>query len=132
MKVVALIKGLNTHLPIGAPLAANMSHHPHFVDLVMLKVTLGQSNGSFQGYGVVGHADENQTSMLLTSHRGQSRSMADHGVLKGLFVGDGAKRPVVTETPAVERAYEYFFIASLFSEQPGTAMRTNVVERFHT
>ena len=41
--------------------------------------------------------------------------MTDDRLLKCLFVGDGAELTVVAKTPAVKRAYEYFFIAALFS-----------------
>jgi len=37
--------------------------------------------------------------------------MTDHGLLKGVFVGNGAQLAVVVEAPAVKRADEDLFVA---------------------
>ena len=45
MQMIALVESFYADLPVGSPFAAHVPHHPHLVDLVVLKVSLGQANG---------------------------------------------------------------------------------------
>ena len=56
--------------------------------------------------------------------------MTDHGLLKGVFVGNGAQLAVVVEAPAVKRADEDLFVAALLGDEASASMGTNVIKSF--
>ena len=70
--------------------------------------------GLFERGRGVSHADEDQPCVRFTGHRRESGSVANHGLLKGFLIGDGAQLPVIAKAPAVEGADKDFLVASLF------------------
>ena len=93
-----------------------MAHHPHLVDLVILEVALREANGFFERGRGVSHADEDQSRVRFTGHRRESGSVANHGLLKGFLIGNGAQLPVIAKAPAVEGTDKDLFVAALLGQ----------------